>query len=32
MTTQTQGGMNLTQTLVWLGVIVVVLAAVYMLI
>jgi hypothetical protein len=30
MSTDTQGGMNLTQTLVWLGVIIVVLAAVYM--
>jgi hypothetical protein len=32
MATDTQGGMNLNQTLVWLGVIIVVLAAVYILI
>lgn len=29
MTTETQSGMNLTQTLIWLGVIIVVLGAVY---
>ena len=29
MTTNTQGGMNLTQTLIWVGVIIVALAAVY---
>ena len=32
MTTDTQGGMNLNQTLIWLGVIIVVLAVVYLLI
>ena len=29
MTTDTQGGMSLTQTLIWLGVIIVILGAVY---
>jgi hypothetical protein len=32
MTTETQGGMNLNQTLIWLGAVIVVLGVVYYLI